>query len=69
MAELGRICVIELVEAAGGAVVARQVPEPSARQKELLEALGLKMPTTPPEAKVVVGTRKKIQDERKTAMK
>ena len=67
--ELSKICVIELLEAGTGTVVARQVPEPSARQKQLLDALGLTMPTIPPEAKVTVGTRKKIQTERKAAIK
>ena len=69
LAELATLCVIELMDGASGAIVARQVPEPSPRQKELLDALGLTMPTTPPEAKVTVGTRKKIQNERKTAIK
>lgn len=69
VAELSKICVIELVESQRETVVARQIPEPGARQKELLDALGLKMPTTVPEAKVAVGTRKKIQDERKTSIK
>ncbi len=69
VAELSKICVIELLEAQSAAVVARQVPEPSARQKELLDALGLKLPSTPTEAKVAVGTRKKIQNERKASIK
>lgn len=46
LAELGTLCVVEL-----------------------MDALGLTMPSIPPEAKVVVGTRKKIQDERKAAVK
>jgi hypothetical protein len=45
--------------------VARQVPEPSARQKQLLDALELKLPVTVPEADVIVGTRKKINQVRK----
>ena len=69
VAELATLCVVELVDAQSGAVAARQVPEPSARQKQLLDALGLRMPGLPPEAKVTVGTRKKIQNERKTSIK
>jgi len=64
--ELDQLCVMELVHPQSGAVVARQVPEPNARQQQLLEALGLTLPSTVPEAKVVVGTRKKIEQERKT---
>jgi hypothetical protein len=36
------------------------VPEPSARQKQFLDALKLHLPATVPEAQVTVGTRKKI---------
>ena len=39
--ELEKLCVMELVHPESGEVVARQVPEPSARQKQLLDALGL----------------------------
>jgi hypothetical protein len=63
--ELEQLCVMELVHVKSGEVVARQVPEPSARLKRLLDALGLSLPSTVPEAKVEVGTRKKIQEERK----
>jgi transposase len=69
LAELGTLCVLELVEAQSEVVVARELPAPSARQKELLDALGLRLPTLPPQAKVTVGTRKKIQNERKAAVK
>lgn len=62
--ELENLCVIELVHQPSGTVVTRQVPQPSARQKQLLGALGLVMPEVAPQAKVVVGTRKKIQMER-----
>jgi transposase len=64
--ELEQLCVMELVHARSGKVVARQVPEPSARQQQLLEALKLVVPTTAPEAHVTVGTRKKINHVRKT---
>ena len=60
---------MELVHPQSGAVVARQVPDPSARQKRLLDALGLTLPSTAPEAKVTVGTRKKIEQERQTLEK
>jgi hypothetical protein len=62
--ELEQICVMELVHPQSGAAVARQVPEPSARQQQLLDALGLTLPRTAPEAQVTVGTRKKIEQER-----
>jgi hypothetical protein len=66
LAELATLCVTELVHTVSGTVVARQVPEPNARLKQLLEALELTLPTVAPEAKVEVGTRKKIQEERQT---
>jgi hypothetical protein len=67
--ELETLCVMELVHPQSGAVVARQVPEPSARQKQLLEALKLGLPATLPQAQVIVGTRKKINNVRKTLEK
>ncbi len=62
--ELEKLCVLELVHPESGKVVARQVPEPNARQKQLLDALKLKLPATVPEAQVIVGTRKKINQVR-----
>jgi hypothetical protein len=67
--ELEQLCVMELVHPGSGKVVARQVPEPNARQQQLLEALKLVLPTTVPEAQVTVGTRKKINHVRKTRVK
>jgi hypothetical protein len=67
--ELETLCVMELVHQPSGTVAARQVPQPSARQKQLLDALGLVLPEVAPQAKVVVGTRKKIQKERKASEK
>jgi Transposase DDE domain len=64
--ELETLCVMELVHPESAEVVARQVPEPSARQKQLLAALKLHLPGTVPEARVTVGTRKKINQMRKT---
>jgi hypothetical protein len=64
--ELEQLCVIELVHPQSGEVVARQVPEPSLRQKQLLDALKLVLPQTAPKAEVKVGTRKKINEVRKT---
>jgi len=63
--ELEQLCVMELVHAQSGKVVARQVPQPNARQKRLLDALKLDLPRTAPEAEVIVGTRKKINEVRK----
>jgi hypothetical protein len=67
--ELEQLCVMELVHPQSGAVVARQVPTPSARQQQLLDALKLDLPTRVPEAAVTVGTRKKINHTRKTPEK
>lgn len=67
--ELEKLCVMELVHCQSGKVVARQVPDPSPRQKQLLEALKLSLPATVPEAEVTVGTRKKINKVRKTLEK
>lgn len=67
--ELEQLCVIELVHPQSGEVVARQVPEPSPRQKQLLDALKLILPKTSPKAEVTVGTRKKINKVRKTLEK
>jgi transposase len=67
--ELEQLCIMELVHPQSGQVVTRQIPQPSARQKQLLDALNLTLPTTVPEAKVTVGTRKKISKARKTLEK
>jgi len=64
--ELEKLCVMELVHPPSGKVVARQVPEPNAHQKQLLAALKLELPATVPTAEVIVGTRKKINKVRKT---
>jgi transposase len=64
--ELEKLCVMELVHPQSGQVVARQVPQPNARQKQLLDALKLELPATVPQATVIVGTRKKINMARKT---
>ena len=63
--ELEELCVMELVHPESGEVIARQVPEPNQRQKQLLDALGLHLPSMAPVAHVQVVTRKKIQQERK----
>lgn len=67
--ELEKLCVMELVHPQSGQVIARQVPEPSALQKQLLQALKLALPATVPEAQVSVGTRKKIHKARKSLAK
>lgn len=67
--ELEKLCVMELVDSSSGKVVARQVPEPSALQRQLLDALKLTVPTSVPEAKVSVVTRKKINKVRKSPVK
>ena len=67
--ELEKLCGLELIHPQSGRVVARQVPEPSARQKQLLDALSLTLPARVPAAAVTVGTRKKIHRVRKTLVK
>jgi transposase len=67
--ELEQLCVNELVHRESGEAVLRQVPEPNARQKQLLDALNLSLPETAPRATVTVGTRKKINGVRKTRVK
>jgi hypothetical protein len=67
--QLETLCVMELVHPERGEVIARQVPEPSARQKQLLDALKLGLPATVPQSEVIVGTRKKINKVRKTLQK
>ncbi len=63
--ELETLCVQELIHPQSGKVVARQVPQPSSRQAQLLQALKLSPPATVPQAQVIVGTRKKINQVRK----
>ena len=67
--ELEQLSIMELVHSETGKVVARQMPEPNVRQKQLLDALGLTVPSKVPEAKVTVVTRKKIARVRKTLAK
>jgi transposase len=67
--ELEKLCVMELVHRQSGKVVARQVPEPAALQKQLLAALKLDLPSTVPQAQVTVGTRKKINQVRRALEK
>jgi hypothetical protein len=67
--ELEQLCILELIHPQSGQVITRQVPEPSARQQQLLAALKLTLPTTVPEPKVTVGTRKKISKARKSSEK
>jgi hypothetical protein len=63
--QLEQLCVMELVHVPSGKVLARRVPDPGPKQRELLEALKLTPPSTVPEARVRVGTRKKINQVRK----
>jgi len=61
--ELEKLCVMELVHTQSD--TARIVPEPSSRQKELLDALKLSLPATVPQSEVSVVIRKKINKARK----
>jgi hypothetical protein len=59
--ELEKVCVMNLVEKESGKTIDRILPEPNPFQAKLLEALEIKLPKDIPEAKVEVGTRKKIK--------
>jgi len=59
--ELEKVCVMNLVENEGGKTVDRILAEPNPLQTKLLEALEIKLPKKVPEAKIEVGTRKKIK--------
>ena len=65
MQELEKLCVMELIHSETKALISRYVPEANSRQKQLLDALGLTLPATVAQAKVIVGTRKKINEVRK----
>jgi hypothetical protein len=67
--ELEKLSVMELVDRQSGRVVARELPDPNALQKRLLDALELAPRAALPDARVRVGTRKKIDNERKTVGK
>lgn len=64
--ELEQLCVMELVDVSSGQVISQMLPEPNTRQKALLAALKLKLPEKIAKAKVAVGTRVKLQNNRKT---
>ena len=66
VSELEKLCVMELVDSKSGEVISRIVPEPNPEQKALLEALKLQLPEKIAKAKVKVGTRVKLQPNRKT---
>ena len=66
---LDQLCAMELGHPQSGQVVSRHVPQPSAQQQQLLTALHLNLPGTVPVATVTVGTRKKINEERKALVK
>ena len=59
--ELEKICVIKIVEKESGKTVDRILPEPDSLQLKLLKALEIELPKKAPEAKIQVGTRKKIK--------
>lgn len=65
--ELEKLCVTELVDSQIVEVISRQLPDPSPRQKQLLDALNLTLPATVPEAKVSVVARKKIRKSTRRA--
>jgi transposase len=67
--ELEKLCVMQLIHPETQAVISRHVPMANSCQKKLLDALGLTLPTTIAQAKVTVGTRKKINETRKPLAK
>jgi hypothetical protein len=62
LAELGRICAMELSVKGGGACL--RVPEPSPQGQALLAALNLKLPAALPRSSVKVDTKKKLAKHR-----
>ena len=65
LADLQRLSVMEIYEKSSGALVSRQLPEPSASQAALLHAAGVSLPPKAPAKGPDVVTRVKLQTQRK----
>jgi transposase len=65
LAELGRICVMEIYDKASGATISRVLPTPSDVQATLLAAISVELPKNAPPKGPVVGTRVKLEERRK----
>ena len=66
LAELSKLCVMELYETTTGQTVSRQLPDPTAVQASLLAALGVKLPDKAPPVGPDVVTRVELQKRRKS---
>ena len=65
--ELTQWTVMELIEKESKQNVTRHLPEPSEKQAQLLSALKLEIPTQAPAKGMIVATRVKLEDRRKSA--
>lgn len=66
---LSQWSVIELIETTTNQSISRQLPQPNDMQAQLLNALGIKIPTQAPAKGIKVATRVKLEDRRKSAKK
>ena len=66
LAELGKLCVMELAEKKTGTVVSRLLPKPNKLQAALLERAGVALPKEAPKPGVAVATRVRLEDRRKS---
>lgn len=69
LAELEKLCVMELIETGSGHCVSRQLPTPNAVQAQLLKAANLTLPRNAPAPGPVVVTRVDLSKRRKSASK
>ena len=69
LAELGKLCVMELYEKSNGRSVSRQLPAPDELQSKLLQAAGVTMPQKAPAVGPTVVTRVDLSKRRKSAQK
>ena len=69
LAELEKLCVMELYETNSGQSVSRQLPTPNELQAKLLQAAEVKMPPKPPAVGPTVVTRVDLSKRRKSAQK
>ena len=67
LAELEKLCVMELYETSSGQTLSRQLPTPNELQARLLKAAGVTMPSKAPSAGPVVVTRVDLSKRRKSA--
>lgn len=69
LTELGKLCVMEIIEKKTGTCVTRLLPTPSDLQASLLTAVQMELPRNAPEKGVDVATRVKLEERRKRPAK